>query len=306
MVRFRAPEESFALLTPLVHYLCAKRTVTVQEAAHHFDVAPTRIRRAVQLLSLTGVPNEWGDPTMFDFDFHAFEHEDRIEISYLPALEHDTVKLSSREAAALVTGLERLRQIAADEDERISGLSQRIQAAAVDRQLTVATHVVHGDETLHIARRAIQDRKALEFCYRKPDAAVESRRIIPLRLDIREETTLVEGFDLERGAGRTFRVDRMSELAEIPRPEGTFLDDSPERVESVTLTVHATPAAAIALASYAADSTPAADGGRLLQIVVWELEPVLRAIMATGGEAQILQPQWAVREIRQLAIAAMR
>lgn len=301
----RPPEESFALLTPLVHYLVAKESVTVAEAAEHFDVAPERIRQAVRLLSLTGVPNSWGDPTMFDFDFDAFEQEDRVEISYLPALENDTVKLSPGEAGTLVAGLERLRQVASDDTERIDSLMARIRSAAVDRPLTVAAQPVSADETLRTVRRAIESRAALAFEYRKPSLSAEQRTIIPTRLQIHDQTTLVVGYDLDRSATRTFRLDRLFEPRSIERPNGVDFIDARERQTSDTIIVHATPAAALTLASYTSMSQPAEDGGRLLSIEVWDAQSVLRAIMSTGGEAQVVEPRWAIDAMRSLALAAM-
>lgn len=306
MAEQRFPEETFALLTPLVHYLVAAESVSVDEAALHFDTSPERIRRAVRLLSLTGVPNSWGDPTMFDFDFDAFDHEGRIEIRYLPALRDATVKLSPREAAAIVTGLERLAHIADDEGDRIAALAKRVRSATVANHLTVAAQAVTGDAPVRAVRRAVQEGTAITFRYRKPNSDFEERRIIPVRLEIHDEITLTAGYDLDREAMRTFRIDRMEDVELTERPHDIYFHDDRDRETAEEMTVHATPAAALSLAAYVSASEPADDGGRILAIEVWDIESVLRAIMATGGEARVIAPPSAVAAVGRLARAALR
>ena len=301
----RTPEDTFALLAPLAQYLAAARSVTVDEAAAHFEVSPDRIRQAVRLLWMTGVPNSWGDPTMFDFDFDAYEQHDRIEISYLPALADAAVKLSPREAAAVLAGLARLSQLSPDGAEPIESLAARIRAATASGRLTVAAQPSPADAVLAVLREAIESGAAVSFNYRKPGADLEQRTVVPSRLVMADEVTLVEGFDPDRGAGRTFRVDRITEPKLTARPAADA-DTSAQRTSVGQITVHATDAAAVALAPYAASSEPAADGGRLLAVDVWDQEAVLRAVMATGGQARVVSPPEAVRALGRLARSALR
>lgn len=300
------PESTFALLTPLVHYLSAAESVTVAEAAAHFEVSTDRIREAVQLLWMTGVPNTWGDPTMFDFDFDAYEQDDRIEIRYLPALAEESVRLSTREGAALLAGLARLQQLAPGDADRIESLARRIREATAFGRITVGARSEPADAVLVVVREAIERGCALRFEYRKPGDEAETRMIIPISLEMADQSTLVTGLDLDRRAQRSFRVDRMDAPALFDRPDDAPAAAEAEPVGTDSLTVHATEAAAIALAPYVALSEPATDGGRMLQIEVWELEPVLRAIMATGGQARVLRPPAAVAAMARLAGTALR
>ena len=146
----------------------------------------------------------------------------------------------------------------------------------------------------------------MTFRYRKPDSDLEERRVIPVRLEIHDEITLTAGYDLDRGAMRTFRIDRMDDVVLVERPHGIEFHEDHDREVAESLTVHASAAAALSLAAYTSASEPADDGGRILAIDVWDTQSVLRAIMATGGEARVLAPPSAVAAVGRLARAALR
>ena len=85
--------------------------VDVAEAAAHFGSPTMQIRDAVKLIAMSGLPGATGtyQPNdLFDIDWDAFEDDDEIVIVHHVAID-DAPRLSAREAAALIAGLQYLR-----------------------------------------------------------------------------------------------------------------------------------------------------------------------------------------------------
>ncbi|HBR89219.1 MAG TPA: WYL domain-containing protein, partial [Microbacterium sp.] len=98
----------------LVPYLIGKGEVSVAEAAEEFDVTPDQMREMVEKLTVIGLPGDGGFWQMandlFDIDWDLLDRDDRIVITHSVALER-TPRLTAREAAALLAGLQLTRGI---------------------------------------------------------------------------------------------------------------------------------------------------------------------------------------------------
>jgi len=105
----KAPDQLVFLLS-LVPYLLEQRVVDVTTAAQHFGVAERELRDAVRLIATSGLPGATGtyQPNdLFDIDWDSFEDDDVIVIVHHVAID-DAPRLSAREAAALIAGLQYL------------------------------------------------------------------------------------------------------------------------------------------------------------------------------------------------------
>ena len=107
--RIPAPKagDKLTFLLALVPYLIDQVRVSVDDTAAHFGVAPQRIRDAVALITTSGLPGDDGaysHADLFDIDWIAYEERDLITIIRAPVEE--IPRLSSREAAALLAGLQ--------------------------------------------------------------------------------------------------------------------------------------------------------------------------------------------------------
>ena len=93
-----------------VPYLLEQRVVAVSEAAQHFGMTEDEIRDAVRLIATSGLPGSTGtyQPNdLFDIDWDSFEEDDVIIVVHHVAID-DAPRLSAREAAALIAGLQYL------------------------------------------------------------------------------------------------------------------------------------------------------------------------------------------------------
>lgn len=291
----------------LVQYCKAEGVVSVAEAAEHFGVTPKWIRDTMQWIFMTGLPQDLGDPVFFDFNWEAFEEESLIEMRDIPALEDATVKLTAREAAIVVTGLQMLSPALPDMAESIARLIEKIRAVTMGDDITMAVQGIPVADDVRLVRTAIRERVGLEFQYRKPDSRAETRRILPRRIVMADdERILVQGHDADRGAERTFRLDRVSDMhvTELPEPASPS-GAEPEAAIDV-IVVEADHVAALQLQAFAPETTVNQTGTTTFRIPVWNIETVLRAVMATGGGARIVEPEAARISLAALAKSAMR
>jgi proteasome accessory factor C len=298
-------ERGIGLLLSLIQYATASGSVSVQEAAAHFDVPEARIREAVQRVFMAGVPDGAGDFIRFDIDFDAFEEQDLISVTQRPAFEDESVRLSPREASALIAGLSLVAGYTGADPERVEGLREKLRRAATHGADTVAVDALAVPRAAQLVRDAIRERRVLAIDYRKPDEGSHRRRVAPLRIDLREGQVFVEGVDLDRQGLRTYRLDR---IESVEPSTDAWPDALPERERTVAGRAHvvATPAAAAMLRDYAASEPAALDDGRVrLEIEVWSEASVLRAVAACGGDAEIVAPASLRRAMHRFAAEAL-
>lgn len=298
-------ERGMGLLVPLIQYASASGSVTVAEAAEHFGVEPARIRAAVERVFMAGVPDGAGDFIRFDIDYDAFEQDDVISVTARPAFVDEVVRLSPREASALIAGLTLVAGLTGAEPERVEALREKLRRAASSGAATVAVDAPPAPATAQLVRDAIRERTVLAIDYRKPGEPPSRRRIAPLRLELRDGQVFVEAADLERGA-RTFRLDRI-DAAE--RTDEAWPDALPrhEREPVGVATIVATRAAASLLSDYATTAPESIDGERVrFDVEVWSEANVLRAVASCGGDAVIVAPASLRAAMRAFAEDALR
>ncbi|SDR65919.1 helix-turn-helix transcriptional regulator [Agrococcus carbonis] len=298
-------ERGIGLLLSLIQYATASGSVSVQEAAAHFDVPEARIREAVQRVFMSGVPDGAGDFIRFDIDFDAFEEQDLISVTQRPAFEDESVRLSPREASALIAGLSLVAGYTGADPARVETLRDKLRRATTHGAETVAVDALAVPRAAQLVRDAIRDRRVLTIDYRKPDEGSQRRRVAPLRLDLREGQVFVEGVDLDRQGLRTYRLDR---IESVEPSTDAWPDALPERERTVAGRAHvvATLAAAAMLRDYAASEPVALGDGRVrLEIEVWSEASVLRAVASCGGDAEIVAPASLRRAMHRFAVEAL-
>jgi len=82
------------------------------------------------------------------------------------------------------------------------------------------------EEAFEPLRRAVRDRRAVTFGYRKPDAESSTRHLQPWGLAQWHGRWYLTGYDLDRGAARVFRVGRIDTTVPARGPTGAY--DIPE------------------------------------------------------------------------------
>lgn len=308
--------DKLAFLISLVPWLLDNDRVTVAEAAAHFDVDEKQIREAVTLVALSGVPGETaaylpGD--LFDIDWDAFDRGE-IAITHHVAID-EAPRLSAREAAALIAGLRYLQVL----PENASSLTLRTLVDKLSRGASAAPSalaVADGPsrDALDIVQSAMSQGRRLAFTYVNSRDAREVRAVDPLRVESIDNDLYLRGWCHLRGAVRTFRFDRMSDIA---------ITDTPieHDVESITLsrnlfepsaddlivTIEATPESLALLTDYLADDSSFATVGDRVRttIRVSHYHGLKRLIASMPGAVRVVEPEQAREIVSEWASAGL-
>jgi proteasome accessory factor C len=203
-------------LMSFVPYLIEHGPVTVSDLALHFSLEEEQVVELVRLLAMSGIPGETGvyqHEDLFDINWDLFEQENTVELWKHIGVE-STPKFSAREAAALVAGLQYISGIVPDQDRTtVEKLVTKIAlgASAAPENLLVTPAAVPVD--LDVVRDAVRTAHSVSFVYRNSHGESATRLVDPLRLDLVGTSWYLRGWCHSRESLRTFRLDRMTELA---------------------------------------------------------------------------------------------
>ncbi len=311
-------QDKLAFLLALVPYLIDRERVSVAEAARHFGVPESRIRRAVELIAVSGVPGEtmqYQHGDLFDIAWDDFEQNDMIVLTNLVAID-DAPRLSAREASALIAGLQYLSALpeAADRDA-IRALMAKLSRGAGGAASNVAVGQDLHDATLATIRQAMADGRGLAFDYAGPRSRGGTRSVDPLRVESIDTDWYLRAWDLDRGALRTFRLDRMSGVRVEARAATTSAADVviPDTLfqqarEDVIVTVELDSSSLPLVADFLADTADAPDDDGRVRIRLAAsngFDGVVRLVAGLPGRAVVLDPPAARTAIRDFAAAAL-
>lgn len=303
-----------ALMLQLVPYLVGKGEVSIAEAADEFDVTPDQMRAMVEKLTVIGLPGDggfWQLPhDLFDINWDLLDERDLIVITNTVGLERSP-KLSAREAAALLAGLQLARTLPGVGDsplvtELLAKLARGAATAPAD--VIVAPGPVDGvrDVVADALRRGV----AVSFTYRAPDAAATTRTVDPVKVHIASGQWYLQGWCHLREAVRTFHLERVSDvvLTDIPVAHGGEPVPAlfePGENDSVAR-VRYDPAVAPLLGVYLERAVVDESGDKPVATVRVADEHSLKRLAARrGGQVEILEPLAARRAAAAWAHAGL-
>ena len=229
------------LLMSFVPYLLDQGPVSVTDLAKHFDITSEQVTELVQLLALSGLPGGDGlyqHQDLFDINWDLFEQDHVVELWNHVAVEA-TPKFSSREAAALVAGLQYISGIIPDSDKPLlSDLLAKIAEGASAQPENILISAAPVPVDLEVIRNALRQDRSITFIYLNARGESLGRAVDPLRLDLVGQPWYLRGWRHARSALRTFRLDRMSNLAVSEQSRVTELTaaDLPAELFDVSLT----------------------------------------------------------------------
>jgi proteasome accessory factor C len=310
----RAPDKLVFLLS-LVPYLLEQRVVDVAEAAAHFGVGEQEIRDAVMLIATSGLPGATGtyQPNdLFDIDWDSFEEDDVIVIVHHVAID-DAPRLSAREAAALIAGLQYLSALPENAGRAsLAALTEKLRAGASSAPSRLAVAEESTDESLATVRRAVASGHRLEFDYLNARGERRRRRVDPLRIASLGADWYLQAYDHTREDVRNFRIDRMSDLEVTDEPIGdhsgraipeTLFQASPDDLEVV---VDVAPATLPLLGDYLADSTQDEAGDRLrVTLRLAHVHGLKRLVAGLPGLVTVVAPDTARAAVAEWAEAGL-
>lgn len=290
-----------ALMLQLVPYLIGKGEVSIAEAADEFDVEPEQMRAMVEKLTVIGLPGEAGfwqmSNDLFDIDWDLLDQRDLIVITNSVGLER-APRLSAREAAALLAGLQLARAIPGVGDTALfTGLLAKLARGASSTPADVIVAPGPVDAVRDTVATALQQGVAVSFAYKAPDAALTTRTVDPVKVLISDGQWYLQGWCHLREAMRTFHLDRVSalELTQIPIAHGE--DPVPDWFEDgtggdVVVRLRFAEDVGPLLGDYLERAQLSTSGGATIATLRVADEVSLRRLVARrGGTVEILEPE---------------
>jgi len=304
--------DKLAFLLALVPWLIDHERVSVAEAAAHFGVGVAEIRRAVELIAVSGVPGEtaqYQHGDLFDIAWDDFEQNDVIVLTNLVAID-ESPRFSAREAAALIAGLQYLSSLPEHADRAaVASLTAKLSRGASSEPSQVAVDENETDQVLALVGRAVEAGVQLEFDYAGVRDRSERRRVDPLRVESLDADWYLRAWDHGREGLRTFRVDRMARPALTDAPiahrasdvslPDTLFEGSPD---DVVVVVEIDAAAAPLLDDWSPLAVEPQPGGRTrLTLRVSQHGTVARLVAGLPGRACVVEPPEARRAVAEWA-----
>ncbi|MFT4051802.1 MAG: WYL domain-containing protein [Microbacterium sp.] len=302
--------ERAALILQLVPYLIGKGEVSLAEAADEFDVTPQQMREMVEKLTVIGLPGEGGFWQMandlFDIDWDLLDEQDLIVITNTVGLER-TPRLSAREAAALLAGLQLAASLpGVGDSDIVQGLLAKLTrgASSAPAEVIVAPPAVDGVRVA--VAEALQRGVAVSFAYQAPDAPATIRTVDPIKVHIAAGQWYLQGWCHLREAVRTFHLDRVAHvrLTDIATTHGA--DAVPDLFEpadtDIEVEVRYPSATAPFLADFVVDEHSGGEGMHVAGIRLGDARSLKRVAARLGGELEVLSPA----EVREATVAWAR
>ena len=295
-------QDKLTFLLSLVPFLIDHDRISVAEVAKHFAMDPERIRDAVRLIGVSGVPGEtaqYQHDDLFDIAWDDFEENDQIVLTNRVAID-DSPRFSAREAAALLAGLQYLSALPEYADRAsIATLMAKLSRGASSAPSAVAVEASDTNATLTLIRESVAAGVQVEFDYLNSRGDAERRRVDPLRIESMDADWYLRAWDHLRQGVRTFRLDRMSNphateeaitfrAKDVTLPESLFEGSE----HDLTVTIDVAPSAALLLADYVPDGAVTTEaGGRLrTSIRVSHYHGLKRLLSSMSGVATVVEP----------------
>jgi len=307
--------DKLTFLLSLVPFLMDHDSITVGEVAQHFGVTPERVRDAVNLIAMSGVPGETrqylhGD--LFDIQWDRFESEDTIVLTHLVAID-DSPRFSAREAAALIAGLQYLSALPENGDrDAIASLMAKLTRSSTGAPSQLAVSRTDSDVAISVIQAAVRAGTQVEFDYLNARGTAEHRCVDPLRIESVDNDWYLRGWCHLRQAMRTFRLDRMSDLRSTDVPadahdDGAQLPDAlfEESADDLTVTLDIAEAALGLLTDYGPvpDGAGSVPGTTRARIRVSHYHGLKRLVAGLGGVVTVVQPGAARQTVADWAAA---
>ena len=310
--------DKLTFLLSLVPFLMDHDKISVTAVADHFGVSPERVRDAVNLIAMSGVPGETrqylhGD--LFDIQWDEFEANDNIVLTHLVAID-DSPRFSAREAAALIAGLQYLSALPENGDrDAIATLMAKLTRSSTGAPSQLAVSRTDADVTISVIQAAVRAGTQVEFDYLNSRGTAEHRCVDPLRIESVDNAWYLRGWCHLREAMRTFRLDRMSELRSTDVPadshdDGVLLPDTlfEGSADDLTVTIELPAAALELIADYGpVPVAPAAGGaaGQLsrAQVRVSHFHGLKRLVAGLAGVVTVVDPGLARQTVADWAAA---
>lgn len=305
-----ASSEQVTRLLALVSWLHANPETDVTTTAAQFGVTKEQLIADLWVLVFCGLPGGLPDD-LIEIDMDQVEETGEIRIHNAEYLSHP-MRFTPDEATSLLVALRAIGELAGDSLVVESAVAKLAEATGTIPEVSKLEFASGDDQIRAELVAAIDARNLVDLEYTDVGFAISHPRVAPQRLLSRDGYGYLQGWNLEKAAWRTYRLDRIDsvtvvigpfpELDEPPAFDRGWLENNPEAAV-VTLTLRPD-------ASWVAESHPVREVRRHddhLEVDLIVADPAwLRSLLLTLGPAVIrISPSQAGDGARELAAEAL-
>jgi proteasome accessory factor C len=295
----------------LTGYLIQNRQQKIEDVAKHFGVSEQEIRDAVVTISLSGV-GMYRPDELFFLDYDLLE-EGIVDVSFAPTLE-SVPRLSTRQAAAIASGLSYLESVLDDQDKvEVAELMYLLSGGGKrTSELPFKVHPSRVDLEVTLSRQAISEDRLLSCSYINAANEVSSRQIEPIAMESNDSIWYLRGYCRTKKEVRVFRLDRMRDIAldekTLIRAKYSEIDAS--RIYSVSesdtdVVFDIDPAGFGMLADYKPEYPAVGDKTLRVTIPIGDISTLGRVVSKYSGHVRVLEPEAARRVVFEYASRAL-
>jgi proteasome accessory factor C len=303
--------ERYNFMLALTGYLIQNRQQKIEHVAKHFGVSEQEIRDAVVTISLSGV-GMYRPDELFFLDYDLLE-EGIVDVSFAPTLE-SVPRLSTRQAAAIASGLSYLESVLDDQDKvEVAELMNLLSGGGKrTSELPFKVHPSRVDLEVTLSRQAISEDRLLSCSYINAANEVSSRQIEPIAMESNDSIWYLRGYCRTKKEVRVFRLDRMRDIAldekTLIRAKYSEIDAS--RIYSVSesdtdVVFDIDPAGFGMLADYKPEYPAVGDKTLRVTIPIGDISTLGRVVSKYSGHVRVLEPEAARRVVFEYASRAL-
>lgn len=303
--------ERYNFMLALTGYLIQNRQQKIEDVAKHFGVSEQEIRDAVVTISLSGV-GMYRPDELFFLDYDLLE-EGIVDVSFAPTLE-SVPRLSTRQAAAIASGLSYLESVLDDQDKvEVAELMNLLSGGGKrTSELPFKVHPSRVDLEVTLSRQAISEDRLLSCSYINAANEVSSRQIEPIAMESNDSIWYLRGYCRTKKEVRVFRLDRMRDIAldEKTLIRAKYSEIDPSRIYSVSesdtdVVFDIDPAGFGMLADYKPEYPAVGDKTLRVTIPIGDISTLGRVVSKYSGHVRVIEPEAARRVVFEYASRAL-
>lgn len=284
--------EKASRLLDLVPYLYANQGVSIEKLASDFKITRQEILSDLNTLWMCGESR---------FDLIELEFESGFVYIRNAQAINMVRSLSTQESLSIILGLELLKDELGDKRPELVGEIEAIKATLTPGlSSVVAASAGIKASLLEAVERAISSRKNLRIDYHSiAEDKHSSRVVLPIEKVRRDGHDFLVAFCTTANAKRSFRLDRISaaEVVDAERETPQELTANSETI-LVTIKVHGN-----TRHFKETFSTYREQGDAIYEVEVYSPRWLIREVIASGGELEIVQPLDLRQELLRLSRA---
>ena len=303
--------DRYNFMLALTGFLIQNRQQRISDVAKHFDVSEQEIHDAVVTISLSGI-GMYRPDELFFLDYDLLE-EGIVDISFAPTLE-SVPRLSTRQAAAIASGLSYLESVVDDSDRSEIAKLLKLLSDAGKRtsELPFKVHPSRVDLEVSLARQAINEDRLISCSYINASSEVSSRQIEPIALESNDSIWYLRGYCRNKKEVRVFRLDRMRniELADEVLVRSKYPESDFSRIYSVSesdtnVVFDVDPAGFGMLADYKPEYDAVGNKTLRVTVPIGDISTLGRVVSKYSGHVRVIEPEQARRVVFEYASRAL-